>query len=174
MDNLMNLANASVYVGTYGKYNNGSLDGKWMKLSDYSDKEEFLDACYELHSDENDELMFQDYENIPKEYIGESWISEKIWKLLEMLNELDDDEKELFCEWLESYGDENSTVEDFRDAYLGTYRDIEEFVRECGYGEELDKLPDWLYIDWDKVENAVLMDCNYIDTKDGYLALFRM
>ena len=43
------LSEASVYVGTYGKYNNGSLFGAWLDLSDYADKEEFYEACRELH-----------------------------------------------------------------------------------------------------------------------------
>ena len=46
------LSEAKVYVGTYGKYNNGSLSGAWLDLSDYSDKEEFYEACRELHKDE--------------------------------------------------------------------------------------------------------------------------
>lgn len=29
------LSEARVYVGTYAKYNNGSLFGKWLDLSDY-------------------------------------------------------------------------------------------------------------------------------------------
>ena len=48
------LSEARVYVGTYAKYNNGSLFGKWLDLSDYSDKDEFLEACRELHEDEQD------------------------------------------------------------------------------------------------------------------------
>ena len=48
------LSAASVYVGTYAKYNNGSLSGAWLNLSDYSDKEEFYEACRELHKDEED------------------------------------------------------------------------------------------------------------------------
>ena len=43
------LSEAKVYVGTYAKYNNGSLFGAWLDLSDYSDKEEFYEACRELH-----------------------------------------------------------------------------------------------------------------------------
>ena len=31
-----------VYVGTYAKYNGGSLEGKWLDLEDYADKDEFL------------------------------------------------------------------------------------------------------------------------------------
>ena len=55
------LLEARVYVGTYNKYNNGSLFGKWLDLSDYSDKDE-----------QEPEFMFQDYENIPETLISES------------------------------------------------------------------------------------------------------
>ena len=48
------LSEARVYVGTYNKYNSGSLFGKWLDLSDYSGKDEFLEACRELHEDEQD------------------------------------------------------------------------------------------------------------------------
>lgn len=34
------LSEARVYVGTYNKYNSGSLFGKWLDLSDYSDKDD--------------------------------------------------------------------------------------------------------------------------------------
>lgn len=71
------LSEARVYVGTYGKYNNGSLFGAWLDLSDYSYKEDFYEACRELHKDEEDaEYMFQDYEDIPEARISESWISD--------------------------------------------------------------------------------------------------
>ena len=67
------LSEARVYVGTYNKYNSGSLFGKWLDLSDYSDKDEFMEACRELHKDDQDpEFMFQDYENIPEALISES------------------------------------------------------------------------------------------------------
>ena len=35
---------AAIYVGTYAKYNAGSLFGKWFDLSDFADKDEFLEA----------------------------------------------------------------------------------------------------------------------------------
>ena len=65
------LLEAKICVGTYKKYNEGSLFGKWLTLSDYSDKKEFYEACKELHSDEEDaEFMFQDWEYIPKGLIS--------------------------------------------------------------------------------------------------------
>ena len=76
------LSEARVYVGTYNKYNSGSLFGKWLDLSDYSDKDEFMEACRELHKDDQDpEFMFQDYENIPEALISESWLSDKFFEL---------------------------------------------------------------------------------------------
>lgn len=73
----------AVYVGTYGKYNNGSLQGEWINLTDFDSKEEFLQYCRQLHSDEPDaELMFQDYEYVPRIFIDESYIDERFWDFL--------------------------------------------------------------------------------------------
>ena len=74
-----------VYVGTYGKYNNGSIAGEWVELSKFDSKKEFYEYCAKLHKDEEDpEYMFQDWEGIPGGYhsdlIGESWISEDIFE----------------------------------------------------------------------------------------------
>ena len=94
------LSEAKVYVGTYAKYNNGSLSGAWLDLSDYSDKEEFYEACRELHKDEEDaEYMFQDYENIPEALISESWISENFFSLRDAVEDLSDTEQEAFFVW---------------------------------------------------------------------------
>lgn len=55
------LGDYEVYVGTYKKYNNQNSDGDWLDLCDYVDYGEFLDACEELHKDEDDtEFMIQD------------------------------------------------------------------------------------------------------------------
>ena len=34
---------AKLYVGSYAKYNNGSIAGAWLELNDYGDSEEFLE-----------------------------------------------------------------------------------------------------------------------------------
>lgn len=75
----------SVYVGTYGKYNNGSLEGEWVDLTKFNNKQEFLRYCNKLHSNEPEgqrEFMFQDWEYIPDLFIGESWISDKFWDFM--------------------------------------------------------------------------------------------
>ena len=85
----------AIYCGTYAKYNAGSLKGAWLALEDYSDADEFLAACLELHKDEVDpELMFQDFQCFPKALYAESPHKEKLERLYAWL-ELDDDDREL-------------------------------------------------------------------------------
>lgn len=67
----MNFLDAQVYCGTAKKYAEGNTDGKWMKLSDYKNAEDFLDACRELHADEkHPELLFEDWQDIPAPFIN--------------------------------------------------------------------------------------------------------
>ena len=69
---------ARVYVGTYGKYNNGSLKGGWLNLADYPNYEDFLKACKALHKGEHDpEFMIQDTEDFPDGLSCMEWLSEQ-------------------------------------------------------------------------------------------------
>lgn len=108
---------ARIYVGTYAKYNNGSIAGAWLDLDNYPDKDSFLTACKELHKDESDpELMFQDFEGFPKSYYAESSVPDSLWDWLA----LDDDDKEL----LEVYQDaieEDAGIDRARDAAMGRF-----------------------------------------------------
>lgn len=73
-------ADWEIYVGTYAKYNNGSIEGKWLHLADYASRADFMQACRELHKDEADpEFMFQDASGVPSWMWSESHISEEIW-----------------------------------------------------------------------------------------------
>ena len=131
------LSEARVYVGTYNKYNNGSLFGKWLDLSDYSDKDEFMEACRELHKDEQDpEYMFQDIENIPEALISESWLSEKFFELRDAIEKLSETEQEAFIVWSAHHNsdiseeDADDLVSSFEDEYQGEYKDEEDYAYE--------------------------------------------
>lgn len=66
---------AKVYVGTYKKYNGGSLKGGWLDLADYASYDDFLKACRQLHKDERDpEFMIQDSEEFPDGLDCMEWI----------------------------------------------------------------------------------------------------
>ena len=126
-----------IYVGTYAKYNAGSLFGKWFNLSDFTDKDEFMEACKKLHKDEDDpEFMFQDRENIPEELVSESWISEKFFELRDKVEDMDATEQEAFSIWLDyesrdlSKDDADDLVKKFKDDYIGKYDEEEDYARE--------------------------------------------
>lgn len=58
-----------LYVGTYAKYNNGSIGGAWLDLDGFAGYDELVAACRQLHADESDpEFMVQDVERD-----GEDW-----------------------------------------------------------------------------------------------------
>lgn len=68
---------ARVYVGTYAKYNSGSLAGAWINLDDCADYSEFLAKCQATHKDERDpEFMIQDAEAFPDGLSCMEWLSE--------------------------------------------------------------------------------------------------
>lgn len=146
-----------IYVGTYAKYNNGSIKGGWLDPEDYSDKADFITACLELHKDETDpELMFQDYEDFPKKYYGESHIDPELWDWLALdetcrgmtavywsgVDESADIKKALEAfsgiyrspaDWAESYLDETGTLNQVPDC-LKYHIDFESYAREAQMG----------------------------------------
>jgi antirestriction protein len=115
-----------VYVGTYAKYNSGSLAGKWFDLTDYSSKEEFEAACQEFHGPGEHEFMFQDHEGIPGRFISESHLDDGTW---DDWLPLSDDDKEL----LETYLDHvnaGGTMDEARESLCGKYASKEHWAEE--------------------------------------------
>jgi antirestriction protein len=123
-----------IYVGTYAKYNDGSLFGKWMNLSDYENLGEFYKACRKLHKDEQDgsghrpEFMFQDWEYIPGFLISECSLHPETFNYLEVIAEMDDERRdafELYCSdiasWPERGKDIYEQLESFNESYQGYF-----------------------------------------------------
>lgn len=139
---------ARLYVGTYAKYNNGSIQGAWLDLEDYADKDSFLEACRDLHKDESDpELMYQDFEGFPRALYSESSVSEKIWEWLE----LSEDDRELLAVYQDNIASDGD-IDQARESFMGKYSSPEDWAAE--YLEEtgaLQEVPDSLrnYIDYE-------------------------
>ena len=146
-----------IYVGTYEKYNNGSIGGKWLNLNDYEDINAFYKACTELHKDESDpELMFQDFEYIPRSMIGESWLSDEFFDFLEVVNNSDID-YEIFLSALE-HGIDWDSVEG---KHMGNWDSDEDFTMEM-----LEYAPTSFvtyYIDWERCARDYMMDFIEVD-----------
>lgn len=118
-----------VYVSTYNRYNNGSLNGFWLDVASFYDAEELIKYCYEELFDDEDspELMFQDFENFPEKFYSESMNEDDFENLFEWL-ELDEEQKKM-CEeyWDEVWKD--ASIKDILNAYVYS-GDAEEFYDE--------------------------------------------
>lgn len=88
--------NPRVYVGTYGKYNSGSLAGGWLSLNECKDYSDFLKKCRALHKGEHDpEFMIQDSEDFPDGLDCMEWLSEQDFNdVKQAIREQEQEEKE--------------------------------------------------------------------------------
>ncbi|KFX10485.1 antirestriction ArdA family protein [Pectobacterium atrosepticum ICMP 1526] len=144
-----NFTSPSVYVGTYHKYNCGSIAGQWLDLDDYSDEDDFYEACRALHVDEADpEFMFQDYEGIPGRFASESSID---WDFIDGYKEASKNQQQAaYVEWTDHSG--RTDYSEFEDAYIGEADSEEdyayEYVQDNGL---LDSMPESLksYFDYE-------------------------
>lgn len=117
----------SVYVGTYAKYNDGSLCGLWIDLSTFDCYDDFITFCQAIHADEEDpELMAQDYENFPREWYNEGFISRSDFDNIIEFVELSDKHSRAA---VEDYMEFNDSLSDFEDAYCGEWDSEEDFAR---------------------------------------------
>lgn len=166
----------ALYCGTYAKYNNGSIDGKWLRLTDYPDAKAFLQACRELHWDEADpEFMFQDFEGFPKDLYGESLGPQDLAKVYDWLH-LDDDDKRLYEEYADATGSvadaaDMDTVRDklFCELDLSGGQDENTAMGRYVIDEELVDVPDHLasYVDAEALGRDWLMDFSI--SSNGYV-----
>ena len=157
-----------IYVGTYAKYNDGNLAGAWIDPTEYDCRQDFIDACKELHKDESDpELMFQDWEGDFFGLISESFIDAKFWELINAPELKDDEMKDAFAEFV-NYGladlhsDASDILDDFSEKYIGQYDSEEAFAEEIAreqFAEEFEKNErlEW-YFDFSKYARDLFTD----------------
>ena len=163
------LGHPSVYVGTYRKYNEGSLFGMWVDLVKCGDYDTFMEVCHNLHADEEDpELMYQDYECFPKAWYSESGIDEDTFDKIIEYAELDEDDREAFEEFTDSFG--NDSFDSFKERYMGKWDSEKDFaehiVNEC---YNLDDMMGHLasYFDYEAYARDLFIDDYYFT--NGYV-----
>lgn len=114
----------AVYVGTYGKYNDGDLSGQWLDLTSFDSYDEFIEYCMALHSDEDEpELMFQDYQEFPGQWYSESF-GEKVFDRI--INYASMDDREAVDAYLSEFDDDD--LNDFEDRLMGKWDSEEDFA----------------------------------------------
>jgi antirestriction protein len=155
-----------IYVGTYNKYSRGSIAGAWLTLTDYSNAQDFLAACYNLHNDENDpELMFQDFDDIHRKYQKERVDLDALY---EYVNACNDDIKDVIDEGLDC----EIPLDSIMDAYIGTYDNDSDFAyqmaSDMGILQEIERVSSWLAnaIDWHHAARELMFD--YVKSNGHY------
>ena len=175
-----------IYVGTYAKYNDGSIDGKWIDLTEYNTYEDFVDACRELHKDEKDpEFMVQDYENFPRRWYHEGGLpSEEEFDKINEFYMMDDGDKEAYEAFLDLNLWDDDSIETFLEKYEGHFNTPEDFgvhaVDVFGMPENAESYIDYeafgrdLTMDWhrgdedEKDAEGEPEDPDYYYDSDGY------
>ena len=117
----------AVYVGTYAKYNDGSLFGMWVDMVKCGDYDTFMD------DEEDPELMYQDYECFPGAWYSESGIDEDTFDKIMEYADMDEDDMEAYEEFVDSFG--NDSFDSFKERYMGKWDSEKDFaehiVDEC-------------------------------------------
>ena len=109
--------NACVYVGTYNKYNCGSLDGAWVDLESFHNEKELMKFLYRLHADEAEpEFMVQDYMNFPRRFYSESMNEHDFAELYDWIH-LGTEEREMCAEYWKEI-DESASVDEIADRHV--------------------------------------------------------
>lgn len=162
---------ARVYVGTYGKYNNGSIAGAWIDLEAH-DKESFGEAIRELHRDEADpEFMFQDLEGFAALLFGECGPKDGAWQALEAWKDMDEDRREAFGLFVEKGSHDLSVAaEAFGKAYQGRWDSREDFAEQLAEDIGWTFAEMWPHncIDWERAARDLFLIGEYWE-EDGHV-----
>lgn len=163
-----------IYVGTYAKYNSGSIAGAWLDTTDYADRAEFYEACRDLHSDEDDaELMFQDYDGAimykldKMRFVSECHVSPEIWEFIDHFGD-DEEQFEAFVEWSAHVG--GGSLESFESAFVGSFDSLTAYAEHLFEEEYLPCIQDKYLQEFfgryfDAKSYAHDLDCN------GYMSI---
>lgn len=88
----------SVYVGTYRKYNEGSIKGAWVNMEAVRDVDQFWRICRTIHKERDPEFMFQDFQGFPEWLYGESMGSDEIAEILRYAHATPEERARIACE----------------------------------------------------------------------------
>ena len=123
------MKNPRIYVGTWAKYNAGSLSGEWLALKDYDNYSELCEVMRAIHEDESDpEPMIQDCEDFPEGFsvVSGSLSEEEYNDILKACKEEEEESTE------EESTEEESTEEETP----GNEEESQTSVTVCKYSEK--------------------------------------
>jgi len=175
-----------LFLTDYASYNNGTQFefGHWVDLTDFSDAEEFNDYIT-THFNEADEksplpcgtareeLMFTDFEDMPRYLYSESLSPDEITNIYEFMDAVNESclSLEIITAYAEHVGEQIDidVIVKAEEAYSGTYDSDEQFAEE--FAEEvgaIDKNTSWpnTCIDRERAARELMYD--YFEASGHY------
>ena len=170
--NLNFITMAEVYVGTYKKYNNGSIAGAWVDLSEFKTYDEFVKKCKAIHNDERyPEFMIQDCSDMPDGLTCSEWISEEEFNdILAALKEEEHEQKEEPKYQIIDYSDRAIAV-------VGDTKDIKDQLKKLGgrFNFKLSCGAGWIFPKSKLDELQKLLNCGEVAaTSDGSANIYKV
>lgn len=164
----------AICCGTYGKYNSGNLRSMWVDLSTFDSYDDFKNFCLAIHADEDDpELTYQDFENMPRSLYHESIGEEEFNNIVKYCEMRDDYSVYAFEDFLELYSPDD--LDRMHDAYMGMYESEEDFARETvNECYDLDKMMGNLacYFDYDALARDLFISDYHFGSHGTVLRTF--
>jgi len=153
-----------VYVNTLDRDFDG-ISGIWVDLGDYSDWDDFMEACREsFYGTEDCEFTFRDYCRVPNWLVVGGELREDVFDYVN----LDEDDRDLLDAYIENvgapgYNDIDSRLRQAKEAYQGMYTSWAEFAEDLIPG--INEIPGFLngYVDWDRMVDDLRMDYFEVD-----------
>ena len=130
------MKNPRIYVGTWAKYNAGSLSGEWLALKDYDNYSELCEVMRAIHEDEIDpEPMIQDCEDFPEGFsvVSGSLSEEEYNDILKACKEEEEEEESAGAEEEE---EETPSTESTEEETPGAEEESKTAVTVCKYSEK--------------------------------------
>ena len=130
------MKNPRIYVGTWAKYNAGSLSGEWLALKDYDNYSELCEVMRAIHEDEIDpEPMIQDCEDFPEGFsvVSGSLSEEEYNDIMKACKEEEEEEESAGAEEEE---EETPSTESTEEKTPGYEEESQTAVTVCKYSEK--------------------------------------
>ena len=137
-----------LFCGTYDKEFSGITTGEWMTISSYENLQDFLEACKEIHKDEeNPKFRFSQAQGIFSELIENDFIYEDIFYYYKEFEPAELIPLSYFISkdsWAYSADNYDVSREYFLKSYMGKYDNFTTFIF------------DYLKVDYEKIPKELL------------------
>lgn len=160
-----------IFITSLQAYNNGELKGEWVSLPNDNIEE----ICNKIKVNEYDELFITDFDTDLNIQINEFDNIEKLNKLAEQIEELDEYELLGLNAYLENGENVEDAIEHATDIIVydncSSMEDVAyQYAEESGL---IDEIPENLqcYFDYKKLARDMEIENTFIDFKTGYIEL---